>query len=251
MEKIIPLNRFGEQDGRYSYTTSEEKRAKQKERGRRWYLANKEKMLAACKLKYQENREAIKARVKKRADENKEAKKAYQAARYLRLRDTMAPKLAQEKRMRRARDPVLQRQKDAEYRRRVPEKLRENQKRYVARHHERILRAQREWAKNNPEKIRHKVNIRRALLVGASVGDLTLIAAWERGWRTKRKVRCYWCNHATSGKTAHADHITPLVKGGAHSVENMAISCASCNLSKGANMPDLWNQKLAEPALPI
>ena len=48
--------------------------------------------------------------------------------------------------------------------------------------------------------------------------------------------RCIYCN----GKYEHLDHIIPISKGGSHTKNNLAPSCAKCNLSKHNKI--LWEQ---------
>lgn len=47
---------------------------------------------------------------------------------------------------------------------------------------------------------------------------------------------CYYCGDplATHGVSdqVHRDHMTPLVKGGTHDVENIVLACRACNLDK-------------------
>lgn len=40
----------------------------------------------------------------------------------------------------------------------------------------------------------------------------------------------------------HCDHVIPLSRGGSNAIENLATSCAPCNLSKGARTPAEWLQ---------
>lgn len=54
-----------------------------------------------------------------------------------------------------------------------------------------------------------------------------------RKTKSSRSVRCYYCGSAVSGSVSHIDHMIPLARGGAHSVENLCIACPSCNLRKG------------------
>lgn len=50
---------------------------------------------------------------------------------------------------------------------------------------------------------------------------------------------CYICDTTLTDQTGrHLEHIIPIVAGGAHSKENVAVSCAHCNLSKGAKPLD-------------
>jgi 5-methylcytosine-specific restriction endonuclease McrA len=77
-------------------------------------------------------------------------------------------------------------------------------------------------------------------LLGALVGDIQAIIAWERSWRDEPVVVCHWCETILEPKDCHADHVIPLSKGGAHDLGNLVVSCATCNCLKGAKMPDEW-----------
>lgn len=44
--------------------------------------------------------------------------------------------------------------------------------------------------------------------------------------------RCYYCR-ALLGSDKHLEHRTPLVRGGAHAIDNACWSCPSCNRRKG------------------
>jgi 5-methylcytosine-specific restriction endonuclease McrA len=46
-------------------------------------------------------------------------------------------------------------------------------------------------------------------------------------------VVCFYCESEIEQNKRHVDHKIPLSRGGSHSVENLVISCASCNLRKG------------------
>lgn len=52
--------------------------------------------------------------------------------------------------------------------------------------------------------------------------------------------RCAYCGN-TDGPF-HLNHIIPWARGGDHSLENLTISCASCNLSKGSRTPEEWRR---------
>lgn len=52
--------------------------------------------------------------------------------------------------------------------------------------------------------------------------------------------KCYWCDtviNTKNSKSYHLDHYIPLAKGGENSIQNIVLSCPSCNLSKGAKDP--------------
>lgn len=50
--------------------------------------------------------------------------------------------------------------------------------------------------------------------------------------------RCVYCGD-TSGPF-HLDHVQPLSRGGANSLDNLAVSCARCNMSKGSMTLEEW-----------
>jgi len=59
----------------------------------------------------------------------------------------------------------------------------------------------------------------------------------------KQNNKCYWCNCKLDNKY-QIDHIVPLSKGGTNYLENIAITCISCNASKSDKMPDEWERYL-------
>jgi 5-methylcytosine-specific restriction endonuclease McrA len=89
----------------------------------------------------------------------------------------------------------------------------------------------------------------RHLLKRVCKKDVLLITEWEKRWRTKVMVCCFWCRAMIRPRKAHTDHIIPLAKGGSHAVGNLCISCAPCNLSKNAKELHRWNGELKEPVL--
>ena len=67
--------------------------------------------------------------------------------------------------------------------------------------------------------------------------------------QTKKTIKCYWCREKVLTAKCHADHITPLSKGGPHSVENLCVSCPKCNHAKSAKLLEKWNSQLIQPIL--
>jgi hypothetical protein len=55
----------------------------------------------------------------------------------------------------------------------------------------------------------------------------------------KAKHSCYWCGKRL-GKVWHADHVTPLCRGGQHIAANIVKSCPACNLAKSGSSPNDW-----------
>jgi 5-methylcytosine-specific restriction endonuclease McrA len=48
---------------------------------------------------------------------------------------------------------------------------------------------------------------------------------------------CHLCGLPAAVRVWHMDHVVPLVLGGDHSYENVAVAHARCNLSKGGRWP--------------
>jgi 5-methylcytosine-specific restriction endonuclease McrA len=104
---------------------------------------------------------------------------------------------------------------------------------------ESILKRNREWAHKHPESVLWRSQKRRALKKAASV-NLNQIREWIDSIKSKRFAICYYCDKRISTKAIHIDHIVALAKGGAHSVDNLCVSCAPCNLSKQAKHVTAW-----------
>ncbi len=96
------------------------------------------------------------------------------------------------------------------------------------------------WKKRNWERVYAREAKRRALKFGSAVGELRPIYEWEKHWRSLDQVICKWCCKPFTPQECHCDHIMPLSRGGSHSLDNLCISCAHCNLSKNCKTPDEW-----------
>ena len=59
--------------------------------------------------------------------------------------------------------------------------------------------------------------------------------------------RCRWCDEPIEG-SPHADHVVPLSRGGVGTIDNVVVSCAPCNLSKGAKLVEEWRPELQSDA---
>lgn len=116
---------------------------------------------------------------------------------------------------------------------------------YRAKHNARA----RAYYKANPEMHSGRTILRRAIKRRAAIGDPKIISRWRARWQRKPRVTCYWCHAAIRGENGHADHIVALSIGGAHSIENLCISCAQCNCRKHAKTLSAWNAEIAEPIL--
>ncbi len=99
----------------------------------------------------------------------------------------------------------------------------------------------REYRKNNPEKIRDANRRRRALKLGANAVPYTTQDVVDT-----YGLNCYWCgvlcnrygpahNSGLPGweTSLHVDHVILLFHGGDDTLENVRPACAKCNLKRG------------------
>lgn len=103
---------------------------------------------------------------------------------------------------------------------------------------EKVRAAASRWHKANPDKAKLYLAARRALKRGAQIGDRKALLALAKWCRTAPGIPCYWCGKATKPKERHLDHIIPLIKGGAHAVGNLCVSCPTCNCRKHDKLPE-------------
>lgn len=225
-----------------------------------WKQRNPEKNRAQVKAYRERNREKVRAtkaryrmanleKVKKRCAEwkarNKERIKLVGAARYAENKARILASL--KKYVVANREKVRGRMKNWYNKNR--EKQCERSRKFRKEHPDVCRKQLLDWASRNPEKVKAHRAKRRARRQNAVIGDTSIIAAWEKKWKSKARVKCYWCRRSVPSKDCHTDHVTPLVKSGPHSVENLCISCPSCNLKKGPKTIDSWNEELLQPVL--
>lgn len=98
-----------------------------------------------------------------------------------------------------------------------------------------------DWQKQHPEETKaYKKNnkYKRREVVSNSGITPKELSVWET---TQPKI-CTYCNKMC--KTDYQiDHIEPLSKGGKHSIDNLTISCPTCNQSKSNTSLLLWMAK--------
>ena len=103
---------------------------------------------------------------------------------------------------------------------------------------ESALAKAKEYAKTHLPELAAISSARRALILGATVGNLAEIKEVYRIAKESRKVRCYLCGKLIPLGHRHVDHIMPLSKGGAHRPSNLAAACDKCNMSKHDKVPN-------------
>lgn len=107
--------------------------------------------------------------------------------------------------------------------------LKQRAKKYYARNKQRMADQFRGWSKRNPDQVRLRARRRRARQMGAA-GRHTF-AEW-RDLCTKYGNCCLACGGREPDISLTVDHIIPLSKGGADSIDNIQPLCHSCNSSK-------------------
>jgi len=117
-------------------------------------------------------------------------------------------------------------------------KLEKSHLHYIA-NKEQLNSQHKQWRKKNPGKWRALMQKRRALEKGATI-NLKSIQKWMVEVKSKPFSTCYYCSNSIPSPEIHFDHIIALSKGGSHSVDNLCVSCESCNLSKSAKPIQAW-----------
>jgi 5-methylcytosine-specific restriction endonuclease McrA len=102
------------------------------------------------------------------------------------------------------------------------------------------------WILVNPGKVRAIQSTARARRRSRVYGGDNSQRVSE--WFSCQEKVCYWCASDCENKN-HIDHIFALANGGRHVTENMAISCPSCNLRKGASDPVDFARKVGRTDL--
>lgn len=222
------LTEFGNlkssKDGKHSYCkvcsrlVNKKSRLNNKEkikiRKQQDYQNNKEKILQQRKEYYNDNRKMIIERVAEYTKVNKE--QILNRQRTFRKENVEHIK-------------NQDRQKYVKFR----EQILENRKRYFKENKEQIRKAHNAWYKTENGRIftRNKNMKRRAKY---REGDVTNQQLKDL---LKSSNECYWCNDKLIKGHIHVDHFFPLSNGGKHTISNLVVACASCNLSKGAKQP--------------
>ena len=96
------------------------------------------------------------------------------------------------------------------------------------------------YLKEKPVKSKEFRLRRRARLNNAEVFKIT-----ERDWRrllNRFRFACAYCGR--SGVKLQRDHVTPLARGGRHSIGNILPVCPRCNYGKKHGFLIRWKQRL-------
>lgn len=174
-------------------------RSCQKEVRHLWYVANREREIAKVVQWTKDNPEAARAKDRLRAIRHPGRTTKYSKASALR-------------------NPRRTRELHNAWKRNHPEKVRES--------------ARKSYRKN-PDKDLSKQHARRLLLATRGNGftneEINNLFDMQKG-------RCAACKTSIK-KKFHRDHILPLAKGGANTIENIQLLCVACNCRKSAKHP--------------
>lgn len=192
---------------------------------------------------YLRNRETVKSRSRKYHETHRDEILVKQHIRYEEKKEERARKA----RMKRAADPEAARAKDREqYEKKIQKNPELNLLRYQREKEKRKEKARR-YAKDHPDKRADAQQRRRARKKGAPSEKVTRAEILRRDGPC-----CAFCGiettqpiHLKSAATdRHYDHIVPLKRGGHHSMKNMRILCAKCNISKKDRLDNEWPRRL-------
>lgn len=184
---------------------------KQKEAQRKYYLAHKESLKQKMKEYHLKNKEKINERVSEYYKKNKET-----------IRDW---NIEYQKKKR----------QDKEYVDEVNRKAREKYK---------------EYRDNNKDKVLLKwrtASHKRRALVRQAISNVTLEEVNKL--IEKSGNICSWCGKDIPKGQMHLDHVYPLSKGGEHTIQNLVVSCASCNHRKSDKDPSEFIEILIQEIL--
>lgn len=96
------------------------------------------------------------------------------------------------------------------------------------------------WRLNNKDKV--KANDCNQTIKRQRKIKHTLTSKQLSTWENSQLKICSYCNTDCSS-FYHIDHIEPLSKQGTHTIDNLTITCPTCNLSKGSTTLLVWLAK--------
>ena len=80
----------------------------------------------------------------------------------------------------------------------------------------------------------------------SKIGDIRRVDIYDRD-----DGRCAYCRVRLAREgNWHVDHVFPRSRGGGDGAENLVLTCANCNLSKGDRTLDEWARTASEPLAP-
>jgi 5-methylcytosine-specific restriction endonuclease McrA len=141
-------------------------------------------------------------------------------------------------------EKALVREKVKAYCRKEQKKRSKTRAEYDRKNRLKVNAVKRAWASKNRSIKGSCLEKRESAVLENSKEELQKIVEWELSKRELLFNKCVYCQQEFPAKIMHVDHFFPISKGGKHSVENLVISCPSCNCSKGAKDPFEFIRKL-------
>lgn len=247
---------------RQQYFANRELRLKQ---AREYRIANRQKMIDYLKQWRLNNPEKYREGTERWRKANPEKVRAFKAKSKLKNREQIRaynrkyqkehPEVGRNSYLRMRADPVRwERAKrvTAEYAKLHPEVRQKCAKNYALNHPEaRHNYHRKKWATDPDYKIAmaRRYHERRARLKGSEINPKA-IDDFMKAVKSKTTATCHYCQRLVSTKSIHFDHMLPLSRGGRHSVDNLCVACATCNLSKNSKLVHEWI-KHGQQLLPI
>lgn len=125
---------------------------------------------------------------------------------------------------------------EKKHKERVKQRSKVKWQRRYQRDRERLIEKVKAYQKTpNGKLIKRAVRVRRRAREKNAVGSIS--ASFIRALYKKQQGLCACCGEALNGEY-HIDHIIPLAKDGTNEPHNIQLLTPSCNLKKGAKMPD-------------
>ncbi len=181
---------------------------------RRYFEANRDKILAQNKVWQEANPERYNASIRRWQEANPDKVKAAHQR-------TVAKHRGQINAQSRA------------YRWAHIEEMREYDRQYSKANREKKRNDQRRYREQDPNRYRAYCHNYRAQKgnggKGVSAEDIKSQYDTQSG-------RCFWCSLLV-GDSYHVDHVIPLSRGGLHQPDNIVIACPSCNMRKHDKLP--------------
>lgn len=204
------------------------------ELGRIRYAADPERARAAVLRSARTYQDRVKARLGAWRARNTQHVKAYR-------RRTLSERGEEIRRRRRekyAADPESYRARCARYATENKDHILARAAAYREANRERINAAARVSQRRDQAKRTALQNLRHARQRGATIGDVKAIKAFYLYVANEPILACRWCRSNTAPRDRHVDHVMPLSKGGAHSIDNLVCACKRCNVRKSNKLPE-------------
>lgn len=188
--------------------------------------ANKEEIAKKARAYYLKNKEILNKKAKEYHSKNKEEINKKVSEYYKKNKETIRNWNIEYQKKKR---------QDKEYVDEVNRRARENYKKRVEKNKDKALL---KWRTAS-----HK----RRALVRQAISNVTLEEVNKL--IEKSGNICSWCGKDIPKGQMHLDHVYPLSKGGEHTIQNLVVSCASCNHRKSDKDPSEFIEILIQEVL--